>query len=103
MGYIQQGDVLIKRIEKFDEKRMEKKIGGVLQEGETTGHAHRLSGDGFTIFQEPTTKQRFLRVVKTTPLTHEEHKEFDIPPGDYVIDIVREYDHFEEETRRVLD
>lgn len=78
--------------------------GNVLQEGEHTGHAHRLHGDGFTVFEHPTTKQKHLRIVKApVALRHEEHNKIDVPPGDYEVRIVKEYDHFEEETRNVVD
>lgn len=75
----------------------------VLQEGEHTGHAHRLFGDTHAVFEEPKTKVKYLRLVEPTALRHEEHKEIILPPGDYRIGIVREYDHFREEARRVVD
>ena len=72
--------------------------------GEATGHAHRLHGDGFTVYDHPTTRRKHLRVVKdNVMLRHEEHKPFAIPPGDYVVEGVREYDHFDEEARQVVD
>lgn len=101
MEFYQQGDVLMKPSKIPASSEATK--GNVLQEGEHTGHAHRLYGDGFTVFENPKTKQKHLRVVKTTALRHEEHKEIGVPPGDYEISIVKEYDHFEEETRNVLD
>lgn len=102
MNYLQQGDVLIKPAKIPSDTAATK--GNVLQEGEHTGHAHRLHGDGFTVFEHPKTKRKHLRIVKGgVMLRHEEHKAFEVPPGDYEIDIVREYDHFEEETRSVLD
>lgn len=102
MKFVQQGDVLINRVETFPEGLLELKTN-VLQEGEHTGHAHRLYGDGFTVFEEPKTKVKYLRVVELVDLKHEEHKAFKIAPGDYRIGIVREYDHFEEEARNVRD
>lgn len=101
MEYWQQGDVLIKPAVIPADAVATK--GSVLQEGEATGHAHRLHGDGFTVYENPKTRKRHLRLVKPTALRHEEHKEIALPPGDYEIDIVREYDHFEEEARRVAD
>ena len=74
----------------------------VLEYGEVTGHAHR--------FSEPTTKlfkmrdgRKFLRVVKPTDLTHEEHNTRTIQPGDYEIRRTRETDHMSGVTRMVAD
>jgi len=102
-GYFQHGDVLIKITDEIpaDAKPVD---GNVLQEGEHTGHAHRMQGNlqDYQIF-ETKSKQKFLRLVKTVSLLHEEHHEIKIPPGDYKIDIVKEYDPFEKEIRRVQD
>jgi hypothetical protein len=38
-----------------------------------------------------------------TTVVHEEHHAVAIPPGDYLIGIVREFDHFAGESRRVID
>lgn len=98
--YIQQGDTLY-----FPEKLPEKLTPlktDIVQEGEATGHAHRLHGDGFELFETPA-KEKHLRLVAPTALRHEEHQEIILPPGDYRIGIVREYDHFKEEARRVAD
>lgn len=82
----------------------------VLQEGEHTGHAHRLMfrhedngiGSG-TVYQHPTSLQKYFEVKVPTELLHEEHHAITIPPGCYEIRIVREYDHFAEEARNVAD
>lgn len=99
MKFIQQGDVLIKPSQIPSEAK--KLDTNVLQEGEFTGHAHRLHGDGYSVYQQH--DQKYLRLLKPTALRHEEHKEIELPAGDYKIDIVREYDHFAEEARRVMD
>jgi len=77
----------------------------VLQEGEHTGHAHRIHSDptDYQVFEDPKTKEKFLRVVRPVSLKHEEHHERIIPPGEYKVGIVREYDHFIEEARQVAD
>jgi hypothetical protein len=36
-------------------------------------------------------------------ITHDEHAPIIVPKGDYKINIVREYDHFNEESTRVRD
>jgi hypothetical protein len=99
---IQQGDVLFYKMKSLP-KNLEEQKTNIVQEGEATGHAHRLSGTNFQMFIQPETKKRYLRIVKATPLTHEEHKKIDLPEGEYEIGIVREYDHWDEESRAVID
>jgi len=102
MEFLQQGDVLIKP--RPVPREAVKVDDCVLMHGEATGHAHRLDGEGFTVFEHPKTKRKHLRIVKSgVMLRHEEHKAFEVPPGEYVVEGVREYDHFDEEARRVAD
>lgn len=101
MKYYQQGDTLYYPVKLPED--INPLETNVVQEGESTGHAHRLHGDGFQLYQRPSDKMKFLRVVRTTPLRHEEHKEIQLPPGEYRIGIVREYDHFSEEAKAVAD
>lgn len=97
----QQGDTFYsKSIIPKDAVKAELK-NGVVQHGKATGHAHRLVDD-FEYFETPQ-KDRFLRLVKPCALRHEEHDKIIIPPGEYKIGIVREYDHFAEEAREVVD
>lgn len=100
-GYYQQGDVLVKPCELPAGSK--ETHDPVLAYGEATGHKHQLTGDGFRVFESPTAKRKHLRIVRPTELLHEEHKTILIPPGDYVVEGVREYDHFEEESRLVVD
>jgi hypothetical protein len=44
-----------------------------------------------------------MRAPTGTEVVHEEHRAFSVPPGTYRIGAVREYDHFAEEARSVLD
>lgn len=100
-NYLQQGDTLYFS-EAMPKDAVKTKFDGVVQHGEATGHAHRLTGKDYEYFETPK-KERYLRILKPTMLRHEEHKEIEIPAGDYRIDIVKEYDHFTEEARRVVD
>ena len=100
--HIQQGDVIMTRIESLPAKLKVLKTD-VVQEGEHTGHAHRLNRGDAQVFIEPKTKVKYLRLVKPTFISHEEHDGIMLPAGDYLIDIVKEYDHFEEEARAVAD
>lgn len=78
---------------------MKKIKGGILAEGEVTGHSHRVDVDVF----ETDEKTRVFDVKDKTIVKHEEHKEIEIPQGEYESDRVVEYDHFNEEARRVAD
>ena len=98
----QQGDVIF-HLEKIPEGKFSKIKTNVIQEGEATGHAHRLHDGEYEFIQDTKTKERYLRVVKDSVVRHEEHKPITLPPGDYRIGIVREYDHFDEEVRAVVD
>lgn len=100
--FYQHGDVLLFLTEEIPITAQKIKTN-VIQEGESTGHAHRLYDDEADILQEPTTKEKYLRLVKPTALRHEEHKEIMLPPGNYRVGIVKEYDHFNEEARNVAD
>ena len=97
--YLQQGDVLIKKVSEINGKKLNHLI---LAEGEVTGHKHVIMEGDAELFELEGTL--FLRVVsETATLTHEEHKPVILPSGDYEIGIVREYDHFSEEAKNVID
>lgn len=74
----------------------------VVQEGELTGHAHRLSEGDFEVYQDTKGGVR-LRVVTPTALKHEEHDTRVIAPGEYRIGIIQQWDYDEQEARRVID
>lgn len=101
MSYFQQGDTLYFPKAKIpkDAKLLE---SNVVQWGELTNHKHALHDGEFQLFETPK-GVRFLRVVTPTALRHEEHHEIMLPPGEYKIGIVREYDPFEKLERRVMD
>lgn len=80
---------------------MKKLSRAVLAEGETTGHAHRLPSN-VAVYESEAGEREFSTPVEV-PLTHEEHGEITIPPGEYVSDKVLEYDHFSEQARKVVD
>jgi hypothetical protein len=102
------GDVILRRVKTIP-KGATAKEGGVLQEGEHTGHAHRLhpleqrkeKNPGFQLFEKDGTL--YAQIDETTALRHEEHKEILLAPGAYKIGIIREYDPFEKVVRNVVD
>lgn len=97
--YYQQGDILIKVIEKIPQKT-EKQKTMVVAEGEATGHAHRVQGNSIVAALEAIL---FIEVIEESKITHEEHLPITLPPGSYEVSTVREYDHFQERARRVVD
>lgn len=87
-----QGDVLLVRVEKMNSKAVAQDANDriVLAHGEVTGHAHAI--------YEPTKAklwsadaERFLQVMETVALQHEEHSAVTLTPGIYRVAIQTEY------------
>lgn len=100
-GVFQQGDVQL--FPQSIPKGLAKLEGNIVHEGEHTGHAHRLFDGKFQLFEEPKTKERWLRVITPVDFRHEEHHARTIPPGDYRIGIIQQWDYETEESKRVVD
>lgn len=97
---LQQGDVIL---ESIDYNIQGEKLNHlVLAEGEVTGHSHQLvNGLGQLIMMD---KIMYLQVFSETALLrHEEHRPISIPKGNWKVKIIREYDPFDDEIRRVQD
>ena len=87
----------------------------ILAFGEATGHLHKIHMKDMLDAAEVTLHMhRFREAGKDTPegfevreetvtLTHEEHKPIDVPPGKYIVRIVREFDHIAGRSRYVAD
>ena len=100
MTMLQQGDVLLRA--SCIPKNATRKAGrAIVAFGEHTGHAHEVIGESVTVLEHDGTL--YLSAPHGGTIKHEEHKAFEIPPGDYTIGIVREFDHFAEEARNVRD
>ena len=96
---LRHGDLLLKTVKDIPEKAV--KLGtDTLQEGEVTGHRHRLKGD-FDILIE--NNQKFVNAKSELELVHEEHNTIQIPIGKYVLFQEREFDLFDELYKEVLD
>lgn len=96
---IQQGDVLMEKVNEIHGNKLDHLI---LQEGELTGHAHRVSTGLAELFETGST--RYLNVISDEAVvTHEEHYSITLPKGIYKVSRVQEYDHFKEEARNVQD
>jgi len=115
--YLQQGDVMLKRVKKLPDGVVPLSDGAtVLQRGETTSHAHRFeSGNTVRLFTVPSEGPlagmriathdgvAFVKILETTALRHEEHKPINVEPGVYQIDLLREFDYEDMETKRIVD
>ena len=103
LQYYQQGDVIIEKVSLTDDEKkgLEKIQTKPLAEGETTGHAHRVTSGTFQMFK--TWSDIFLEAKTECVVTHEEHGATTVAPGLYKIGRVQEYDHFAEEARNVRD
>lgn len=102
---IQQGDVLIKKVEMDLEgcKKVERKEGRlILAEGEATGHAHAIDDNDAHLYISKE-GEMYLMVEEEVTVKHEEHASQSISKGIWKIERVKEYDHFEEEARNVID
>lgn len=95
-----QGDVLLKEIKEMPRKP-NKVNHGILAMGEATGHSHSLMDGLFRLYEHSGCK--YIEVIETTRLVHQEHNSLQIEPGYYEVIIEREYDPFEEAIRKVVD
>jgi len=78
---LRHGDLLLRTVKDIPEKAV-KLDTDTLQEGEVTGHRHRLKGD-FDILIE--NNQKFVNAKSELELVHEEHNTIQIPIGKYVL------------------
>lgn len=102
--FARQGDVILMRIENFDDA-----VKGVDQApltpagelvfalGERTGHRHRFGGlkRGDRAFRRgnlETGAEHFVSLRGSRTLLHEEHAPIDVPPGEYRFFVQRQYE-----------
>jgi hypothetical protein len=95
---LQQGDVILEKVESIPVEA-KKKDNLILAEGEATGHNH-IADVGLLYLLG---KEMFFETNKTATIKHQEHNPIIVEPGKYKVGIIREYDPFEEEARRVVD
>jgi len=127
MKKYQQGDVVMFQVDKETYEKNTRSnesksmyIGGtktkaILAFGEVTGHTHRVNMEemlqdaGVTLNMGYNGKagrdvpEGFIVENETVTLKHEEHNPVDIPPGYYLVRIVREMDHITGRARYVAD
>lgn len=102
--YYQQGDVVLVKLDSFPntvaaDTALKTKV---IQEGEHTGHAHRITGGAADLYQVG--EQKYLRAYASgASITHEEHLPVEIEEGEYEVRIVRQKDPFTKLVSRVID
>lgn len=100
-----QGDVFVFRVETLPKERKEvQRENGlvILALGEATGHHHSIADIGVEMFETANTVDRWLRIGEAgATLAHQEHAAINLPQGDYIVRIQREYNP--EMTRQVTD
>ena len=126
----QQGDVVMFQVDDETFAKYAKQNGGgdniidyntqshnnpILAFGEVTGHFHQIHMKDMLEAAEVTLHMARFRDAgvdvpeafevreETVTLTHEEHNPLDVPPGKYVVRIVREFDHIAGRSRYVAD
>jgi len=97
----QHGDVQLIPIDVIPDDAKSIGTRSVVQEGEMTGHAHRLPM-GVPMFQNPA-GDVFMDIPRRIDISHEEHKPQLLKPGFYKIGRVVEYDYDRQEQRAVAD
>jgi hypothetical protein len=84
-----QGDILIADIPAIPEDA-ERLQSSVLVTGEVTGHAHRVESlETVEVWEDY--REKYLKVLDTTRILHEEHLPITLPPGIYRVWRQREY------------
>ena len=82
------GDLLIRKITRIPTTATRLKHR-VLAEGESTGHAHRLSAG--VVLEAPDKSARYLKLAAPAVVTHEEHGPITLPAGEFEVVYQREY------------
>jgi hypothetical protein len=93
-GPLRQGDVLLIPVDRIPDDAFVVEFGSriVLAEGEATGHAHAVLGEGVELV-EADDETRYVEVIGPRPakLVHEEHETISLQPGAYEVRRQREF------------
>jgi len=100
---IQQGDVLLKRLNTIPSGVKTELSRGqlVLAEGEVTGHYHGINEQNSSLFQIG--DMVVLDLKNDATLTHQEHGAIAVEAGIWEVGRVQEYDYFADMARQVAD
>jgi hypothetical protein len=84
-----QGDVFFIKVDSIPDGVKEQE-DGVIIEGETTGHAHRVASNvmGALLVLNA---MKYIQAKKACDITHEDHGTVTLPPGNYQVKIQDEY------------
>lgn len=89
---LRQGDVLLVQVAKLPKAIPSSSANDIiLAHGEATGHAHRIRTSPKHARLWDAGAERFLQVMDTVALRHEEHSPITIDPGIYRVVIQSEY------------
>jgi hypothetical protein len=94
-----QGDLVIKKVDTLPSGLLQVK-SGVILEGESTGHAHRLVGG--QVFKD-SQNLMYLNILRDAKIVHEEHKPITLSKGTYMVMRTREWDYSASKAREVMD
>ncbi len=85
MKLFRQGDVLLQQVKSLPKGAKDETPQGriVLAFGEVTGHAHAIENEHKSCRYWSAEGERFLQVLTTSELRHEEHSTVTLPPGIY--------------------
>ncbi|MDA8205722.1 MAG: hypothetical protein M0Z36_06615 [Thermaerobacter sp.] len=97
---LRHGDVLIEAIDTMPDN-VHPREGRVVAWGEATGHSHALGMDD--LLYEAPDGTVYIRATEDTEITHEEHGVIPIPAGLFRVTYQREFDPYEQASRRVVD
>lgn len=92
------GDLLLESIDTIPSEAKVRN-SNIILEGETTGHAHRVSGGSILEVGE----QMYVAVPDAGAVTHEEHNRIELPAGNYRVIRQREYRPYDRAVRAVID
>ncbi len=105
INHLRHGDVLMTRVDSLPKgSDIEHKGQYILKWGEATNHAHRLTvknQNNMKVYQAA--DGVYICLMEIGTLTHEEHKQLEVPVGIYKIDQETEYDPFLSSIRVVID
>lgn len=95
--YFQAGDLILKKCDSIP-SGSKKIISSIIHKG--LNHTHGIKGK-YEMFENGA--DIYVNVKEKTMLTHQEHKDIELNKGLYKKEIVKEYDHWTEEAREVID
>ena len=112
MDLFRHGDVDGRKVGKLPDAIKQIQTKTIIR-GEATGHHHTFNGQ--VLVYEPTAPQyivvegekrqvqKYIHVLKTAQLTHQEHATIDVSSGTYAILQEQEFDPLEQQIREVMD